>query len=96
MEANYIAEKPLGYVQLTSLAAATALTVPEGTSLIIFKPASQAIRFRDDGTDPTTTVGYPVAVGVEYRYTGRAGSRIRIIQQAASATVDVLFYGQGV
>lgn len=83
--------RPLGYQQLTSLAASTALTVPAGTAVIQFRPAAQAIRFRDDGVAPTASVGFPVPVGEVFTYEG-SFSQLRLIEQAASATVDVLFY----
>lgn len=86
--------RPLGYEQLgAGIAAATALTVPAGTSLIVMKPSAQAIRFRDDGTDPTAAVGYPLAVGVEYRYESSNPSLVKVIEQAAGAILDVLYYG---
>jgi len=84
--------RPLGYQQITSLAASTALTVPAGAALALIKPSTQAIRVRDDGTAPTAAVGYPVAVGVEYRVEGGLSS-FRMIEQTASASVDVLYYG---
>lgn len=82
-----------GYQQITSLAAATALTVPAGTSVVVMKCATQAVRFRDDGTNPTAGVGYPLATGVEFVYTACSPERIRVIEQAASAVLDVLYYG---
>lgn len=94
MQSGFRAERSMGYVQLTSLAAATGLTIPDGTSLIIIQPQTQAVRWRDDGTDPTATVGYPLAVGSELRYTSASFPRLRFIEQAASATLNVVFYGQ--
>ena len=84
--------RPLGYQQITSLAASTALTVPVGTAVVKFRPAAQAIRFRDDGVAPTASVGFPVAVGETFTYEG-SFAQLRLIEQAASATVDVLYYG---
>lgn len=91
--ANAKASKPLGYQQLTNLATATGLTVPAGTVYVLFKPNAQAIRFRDDGTNPTASVGYPQAAGAEYIYTGCAPSSLRFIEVTAGATLDVLYYG---
>ena len=84
--------RPLGYQQITGLSASTALTVPAGASVALIKSSVQAIRIRDDGIAPTATIGYPVAVGVEYRCEGGLSS-LRIIEQVLSATVDVLYYG---
>lgn len=84
-----------GYQQFAAGAVdtATALTVPDGASVAIFKPAAQAIRFRDDGTNPTAAIGYPVAVGAEYVYASSSLPRVRIIASTAGAALDVLYYG---
>lgn len=91
--ANAKASQALGYQQITNLSTAVGLTIPKGTSYILFKPNAQAIRFRDDGTNPTASIGYPVAAGAEYIYTGNSPSELRFIQTATSATLDVLYYG---
>lgn len=86
------ASRTLGYQQFTP-AASTALTVPAGTSYAIITPLTQGIRWRDDGIAPTATVGYPLAAGSELRYNGANLSALRIIQQTASAEVNVMYYG---
>mgnify|MGYP000016362215 CR=1 len=85
--------RSLGYQQITSLAAATALTVPAGTGFAIITAGSQAVRWRDDGTDPTATVGYPLAAGSELQYSASSLSRLKFIEQTASATLDISYYG---
>lgn len=87
------APRALGYQQITSLAAAQALTVPAGTSLALIVPQAQAVRWRDDGTDPTATVGQPLAVGAELRYDSSSISRFKVIEQAASAALNITYYG---
>lgn len=81
----------LGYQQITSLSAATALTVPTGATMALIVPETQAVRWRDDGTNPTASVGMPVAVGEALNYDGDL-SRIRFIQQTASATLNISYY----
>lgn len=93
MGTGYIAEKPLGYQQITSLSAATALTVPAGTQYALISPESQAVRWRDDGTSPTATVGYPLAVGAELKYTAGSFAIVKFIEQAASAKLNIVYYG---
>lgn len=87
------AYRALGYQQITSLAAATALTIPAGTALAIVTPEVQAVRWRDDGTDPTAAVGYPLAVGVELQYVAAQLPRLKFIEQAASAKINICYYG---
>jgi hypothetical protein len=49
------------------------------------------VRWRDDGTDPTASVGMPLAAGVPFAYDGDL-TRIRFIQQSASAVLNVSYY----
>jgi hypothetical protein len=81
----------LGYQQITSLSASTALTVPSGATLALIVPETQNVRWRDDGTAPTSSVGMPIFVGASLSYDGDL-NRIRFIQQAASATLNVSYY----
>lgn len=87
---------PLGYCQLTSMAASTALStcaggVPAGATLAQLCAEAQAVRYRDDGTAPTATVGMPAAAGSCFSYTGSL-SAIRFIQATAGAILNVSFY----
>lgn len=81
----------LGYQQITSLSASTALTVPTGATMALIIPELQAVRWRDDGTAPTASVGMPLAVGTSLSYDGDLKA-IRFIQQAASGYINVCYY----
>lgn len=89
----------LGYQQITTLSSATALTVPvvdaNGLSakptLALIVSETQAVRWRDDGVDPTASVGMPLAAGVTLQYDGDL-SRIRFIEQAAGAILNISYY----
>jgi hypothetical protein len=83
--------QPLGYQQLTSLAAATALTVPTGALEALIVCESQTVRWRDDGTNPTASVGMPLTANVAFPYLGNLAA-IKIIQTTASATCNVSYY----
>lgn len=94
--------QPCGYAQYTSMAAAIALTSAPASGVALaaasFTPKrcvitveGAGIRWRDDGTDPTTTVGMPVSAGASFEYTGPMGA-IKLIQQSASATINVVYY----
>jgi hypothetical protein len=88
-----------GYQQITSLSAAAGLTVPVVTpqglsskavfALIIAEGAP--VRWRDDNTAPTSTVGMPLAVGVPLQYDGDL-TKIRFIEQSASAKLNISYY----
>lgn len=81
----------LGYQQITSLSASTALTVPSGTTLALIVPETQNVRWRDDGVAPTTSVGMPIFVGASLSYDGDL-NKIRFIEETASAKLNVSYY----
>lgn len=49
--------KPVGYEQVTVSTTAIGLTVPVGAQRAVMVVEAQPLRYRDDGTDPTATVG---------------------------------------
>ena len=89
----------LGYQQITSLSAATGLTVPQvdlnglacKPTIAIITPETQAVRWRDDDVNPTAAVGMPLAAGVTLQYDGDL-TKIKFIEQAASAKLNVTYY----
>lgn len=86
----------LGYCQLSSIDASTALSscsggVPAGANFAVMQPEAQAIRYRDDGTAPTSSVGFPVAVGASFTRSGNL-SNVRVISATSGAKLNVLFY----
>lgn len=82
---------PLGYQQIVGLVAATALTVPPGATVADITIEGQPIRYRDDGTAPTSTVGMLLYQSQSFRYIGSL-SAIKFIQTAATATLDISYY----
>lgn len=100
---SFVADKDLGYVQAGAgtINAATFVSsffpggvVPFGTETLLMIPEAQAIRWRSDGTDPTTTVGYPLAVGAELRYTIAQIPKLKVIGQAAGAILNIYALGR--
>ena len=83
--------KPVGYQQITSLSAATALTVPAGARSAVIIAQTQAVRWRDDGTNPSATVGMPLAVAAVLEYSGNLAA-IKFFEQAASAALNISYY----
>lgn len=86
---------PVGYQQITNLSSATALTVPttgaQLPSYCIITADTEDVRWRDDGTNPTASVGYPLAAGSELRYDGDL-KKIKFIEQTASAVLNISYY----
>ena len=81
----------LGYQQITNLTSSTALTVPAGASLALIVPETQNVRWRDDGVDPTTTVGMPVLTNTSMSYDGDLKA-IRFIAATSGAILNVSYY----
>ena len=89
----------MGYQQITSLSSASKLTVPQLTkagnklmptfALIVCE--GQAVRWRDDGTAPTSSVGMPLAVGVPLQYDGDLNN-IQFIEQTGGAKLNISYY----
>lgn len=85
--------QPCGYQQLdtAALASAVGLTVPQDARLAIVQAEGEAVRWRDDGTDPTGTVGMLLADGMDLPYAGALGS-IKFIRVQAGAILNVAYY----
>ena len=89
----------LGYQQITSLSSATGLTVPSRDvqglsckpSIALITPETQAVRWRDDGVNPTASVGMPLAVGVTLQYDGDL-TQIKFIEQTGGAKINISYY----
>lgn len=100
---QYRLEIPLGYQQFTSVSTSSAVSIsssapatgttgiPAGTTVVLVYVESSGIRWRDDGTAPTSAIGNPVAAGQAFIYTG-ALPKFQFIGQTAGATVDVTYY----
>ena len=89
----------MGYQQITSLNSSSKLTVPATTpNGLNMKPVfalvvaeGQPVRWRDDATAPTATVGMPLSVGVPLQYDGDLNN-IKFIEQAAGAIINISYY----
>jgi len=89
----------LGYQQITSLTTAQSLTIPATDlsglkcrpSIAIITPLTGNVRWRDDGTAPTATVGMPLAAGVTLQYDGDL-TKIQFINNGGTAEVNISYY----
>lgn len=82
---------PLGFQTVGSLTSASLLSVPAGATIAYITVEGAPVRWRDDGTAPTATVGTLVGVGSQIIYSGSLAA-IQFIQQSATATLDVSYY----
>jgi len=81
---------PKGYEQIAP-STATGLTVPAGASMALIQSVTQNVRWRDDGTSPTSSVGMRISAGEEFWYTGDLDA-IEFIEEVASAELNVSYY----
>lgn len=84
-------DKCLGYQQLTGISAATGLTVPTGANYALIQAEAQSIRWRDDGTNPTASVGMIITANQYIEYTGNLAT-FKAIEVTGGAIVNVSYY----
>lgn len=90
---------PLGYQQVNAAgtAAAFSLSLPGATNngatprFAVIQAETQGLRYRDDGTDPTTAVGMLIPAGDSIEYFGPL-SKLRLINATAGAIANVSYY----
>jgi len=90
---NFSRAKPLGYEQLTGIAAATKLNVAKGARFAVIKCEAQNVRWRDDGVSPTAAIGMIMIPSDEIlSYSGLLG-QIEFIEAAVGGIVNISYYG---
>lgn len=85
---------PCGYQQITSLSSATALTIPTGVTGSVYaliQATTQNVRWRDDGTNPTASVGMQLLAGSDMWYVGSL-TALKFIEETASAKLNISYY----
>lgn len=82
---------PVGHQQITSLSSAASLTVPVGARVALIQAQDQNVRWRDDGTNPTTSVGSIIYAGDSIWYDGDLDA-IKLIETTTSAKLNVSYY----
>lgn len=89
---------PLGFCPLSVSGTAVAIStcsggVPPKTTWVAISVEAQAVRWRDDGTNPTATVGMPENAGNRLYYSGNVFN-LSFIAQTGTAALDISFYDQ--
>lgn len=86
---------PKGYQQITNLSSAVGLTVPDEARVAILQTETQDIRWRDDGTDPTDSIGMVLSKDSKeesFMYAGDL-SAIKFIAATGNPVLNVSYYG---
>ena len=82
--------EPDSYMQITDLSSVVGLGGGNGRVALI-QALNQNVRWRDDGTDPTTTVGVRLSAGDSIWYLGDL-DKIRLIEETSGAELNVAMY----
>jgi len=84
---------PLGYHQFTNLSTVINLqaVIPSLATYAIISVENSDIRWRDDGNNPTASVGFPFLSGQTMLFAGNL-SALKFIQQTTGAVLNVSFY----
>jgi hypothetical protein len=88
--------KPAGYGQDADFATASALpdlatALTNKARAALIQAEGDSLRWRDDGTDPTTSVGMLLSVGESFLYVGDLNT-IKIIESSTSSVINVSYY----
>ncbi len=88
----YFTSIPASTQTAVSVTSGTAvkLTVPAGAMVATICIEGAVVRYRDDGTAPTTTTGLPWSPGCNSYSVNLAG--IQFIAESTTATMDVAYY----
>lgn len=90
---------PLGFAQAVISTSAVGLPTISGSipsrarKAYITLEATNGVRWRDDGTNPTAAIGQPIAGGGVLEFEGDLNAFKLIRSGAADATVNVSYYG---
>ena len=86
-------ERYVSAEQITSLSTVKSLTVPDNARAAVLIPETQAVRVAFDGATPTSADPL-LHAGQDLTVTTREDlANVRLIEDAASATVKVLYFG---
>jgi hypothetical protein len=88
---------PLGHFQVTVGTSAVGLpSIPAEARRVYLTPVGAPINFRDDGTNPTGSSGYPIPADTHFTYDVEPTATFKMIR-ASTATSDadvrVAYYG---
>lgn len=83
---------PQGYQQVTDLTVVASISPPTNACVALIQAEGAAVRWRDDGVNPTPSVGMRLPVGSELRYDGNLAT-VRFIQEGSGGKLNISYYG---
>lgn len=89
-----IGGRPKGYVQITGVTSAAAVglgAIPEGAVSVHVMVEGGDARWRDDGTNPTSAVGMPLAEATPFIY-DKTLTAIKFVAKTVNVVLNIAFY----
>lgn len=83
---------PRGVQVISDLSSAVGLTPPANAQFALIQAEGKNVRWRDDGTDPTDSVGIVIVADEAPVWYGGDLSAIKFIEVDASASLTVAYY----
>jgi len=84
---------PEGYEQIAVSTTAVSLTLPNSkVKVAICVVEDQDVRWRDDGVDPTESVGMLIKVNNCFAICASSLGRFRVIRSGPDATLNISYY----
>ncbi len=94
MQTYKIGTKSLGFEEIAVEGTAVGFDAPAGTVRAVCGVETQPIRYRVDGEDPTTSVGFLVKADETFEIVGpEAIKNFKAIQDGSAGQLNVLYYG---
>lgn len=89
---QYTALRPVQEHGSATVTVAQDISAPEGASMVLVQPIGANVRVKLDGNTATTTAGFQVAAGAAQFLPVASATKISIISEAGSATVQYQFF----
>ncbi len=94
MQTYPIGVKPLDFEEISVADTAIGFTAPAGAVRAVCGVETQPIRYRVDGTDPTSSVGFLVKADETFEIVGpEAIKKFKAIRDDSSGKLNVIYYG---
>lgn len=81
----------MGYEVISDLTSATGITKPDVAVNMFIAIPTAAVRYRDDGTSPTSAAGMPLLANQSLEYDANI-SAVEFIQSNGSAALHICYY----
>lgn len=82
----------VGYQQITNLSSVVTLVPPGYARAVLLQAEGENIRWRDDGENPTSTVGMILSSADTFLFYNGPFNSLRLIEAAVGAILNITYY----